>query len=102
PEQLVTTELSWVASAAKSMSRRNPVKYVSMKAAIPAEAVQQYGWVPGQMLEARVVLLQADEALTVANVAVRSEAGKHFVQVRKGGAFERHEVELGVRGTARS
>src|SRR5690606_8406193 len=102
PEQLVTTELSWVASAAKSLSRRNPVKYVSMKAPIPADAAGRFGWVPGQTLEARVILLQADEALTVPNVALRSEASKHYVQVRDGAGFERREVGLGARGVARS
>ena len=102
PEQKVVTELSWVASAAKTLSRRNPVKYVSMKAPIPADDVRRFGWVPGQTLEARVVLLRQEGALTVANVAVRAEAGKHFVQVRDGDGFERREVELGVRGGARS
>lgn len=102
PEQKVVTELAWVASAAKTLSRRNPVKYVSMKAPIPADDVRRFGWVPGQTLETRVVLLHQDDALTVANVAVRAEAGKHFVQVRDGDGFERREVELGVRGGARS
>lgn len=102
PEQKVVTELSWIASAAKALSRRSPVKHVSMKAPVPADAVARFGWVPGQTLEARVVLLRAEEALTVPNVAVRSEAGKHFVQVRGDDGFERREVALGVRGSARS
>ena len=102
PEQKVVTELSWVASAAKTLSRRNPVKYVSMKAPIPADDVRRFGWVPGQALEARIVLLDAGAVLTVPNVAVRAEAGKHFVQVRDGNGFERREVKLGVRGGARS
>jgi HlyD family secretion protein len=38
----------------------------------------------------------------VANVAVEQQDGKHWVQVRNGRGFERREVELGVRGTARS
>lgn len=102
PEQKVVTELAWVASAGKALDRGNPVKYVSMKAPIPADAAKTFGWVPGQTLEARVVLLRDDSALTVPNVAVRSEAGKHYVQVRDGDAFVRREVELGVRGSARS
>ena len=102
PEQLVVTELAWVASAAKALDRGNPVKYLSMKAPIPAEAAGRFGWVPGQTLEARVVLLRDASAITVPNVAVRSEAGKHYVQVREGDGFAQREVELGVRGTARS
>ena len=102
PEQQVVTELAWVASAAKALDRGNPVKYLSMKAPIPAEAAGRFGWVPGQTLEARVVLLRDASAITVPNVAVRSEAGKHYVQVREGDGFAQREVELGVRGTARS
>jgi len=73
-----------------------------MKAPIPAEAAARHGWVPGQTLAATVVLLEEDAALTVPNIALHSEAGKHYVQVRAGGGFERREVELGVRGSARS
>ena len=102
PEQLVVTELAWVASAAKALDRGNPVKYLSMKAPIPADAAGRFGWVPGQTLEARVVLLRDASAITVPNVAVRSEAGKHYVQVREGDGFAQREVELGVRGSARS
>ncbi len=102
PMQSITSELSWVASAAKVMSRDSPVKYLTMKASVPAGAAKEFGWVPGQKLRARVILLKDDNALSVANVAVRSEAGKHYVQVRDGGGFERREVELGVRGNARS
>lgn len=102
PEQAVTTQLGWVASAAKVTSRQSPVKYLSMKAPVPAEAVRAHGWVPGQMLEATVVLLDEDAAVTVPNVALHSEAGKHYVQVREGDGFERRPVELGVRGSARS
>jgi hypothetical protein len=102
PDQAITTELSFVASGAKALSRRNPVKYLSMKAPIPADDVRRFGWVPGQVLSARIVLLAADDALTVPNVAVRAEAGRHYVHVRDGAGFARREVELGVRGGARS
>lgn len=102
PAQSITSEISWVASAAKVMSRDSPVKYLTMKAKVPAAAAKEFGWVPGQKLRARVILIQQDKALSVANVAVRSEAGKHYVQVRDGDGFKRREVELGVRGTARS
>jgi hypothetical protein len=101
PEQKITSKLSWVASAAKVMSRESPVKYLSMKAAVPVEAIRRYGLVPGQQMQARIVLLQ-DEALSVANVALRGENGRTYVQVRDGSDFERREVALGVRGTARS
>ena len=98
PEQKITSTLSWVASGAKVRSRENPVKYLSMKAPIPVDAIRRYALVPGQRLQARIVLLRASHALSVANVAVRSDDGKTFVQVRDGDGFDRREVKLGVRG----
>lgn len=102
PDQRFTTELGWVASAATVLDRESPVKYLSMRAPVPAEVVARYGFVPGQRFAAKVVLLQDAEALSVANVAVEQQDGKHRVQVRKGREFVHRDIELGVRGTARS
>ncbi|MBA3487119.1 MAG: hypothetical protein H0T88_08030 [Lysobacter sp.] len=102
PDQAIATTLSWVASGAKVRSRQSPVKYLSMKAPIPGGDVQRFALVPGQRLQVRVVLLRDPAALSVPNVAIQSEDGKNFVQVRGVGGFERREIGLGVRGTARS
>jgi hypothetical protein len=101
-QPVVRSKLTWVASAAKVRSNDSPVKYLSMKAPIPAAAVRRFGLVPGQQMEARVVLLDAPNALSVANVALRGENGRNFVQVRDGDEFRQRQVTLGARGTARS
>lgn len=102
PDQAFATTLNWVASAATVIDRESPVKYLSMRATVPAEAIGKYRFVPGQRFAAKVILLRAPDALSVANVAVDQQDGKHWVQVRDGRGFERREVVLGVRGTARS
>ncbi|MEI2432260.1 hypothetical protein RDV84_07435 [Lysobacter yananisis] len=102
PEQKILSKLSWVASAAKVRNQQSPVKYLSMKAPIPAEAIARYKLVPGQQLEARVLLLDAPKAISVANVAIDSDEGRDYVRVSDGGQFRRREIELGVRGPARS
>jgi hypothetical protein len=101
PEQLIASELSWVASAATAKNRQNPVRYISMRAPVPAERIAGFGLVPGQKFAARVFLLR-EPALSVANVAVQQRDGRSLVQVRKGRGFKEREVELGMRGTARS
>lgn len=101
PEQTMTSKLSWVASAAKVRNQESPVKYLTMKATIPASDIARYRLVPGQRLQARVILFDA-AALSVANVAVDSEQGRDYVRVRSGGDFLRRPVLLGVRGPARS
>ncbi len=102
PDQAFATTLNWVASAATVLDRESPVKYLSMRATVPAEAIARHRFVPGQRFAARVILLREADALSVANVAVEQQDGKHWVQVRDGRGFERREVQLGVRGTARS
>lgn len=102
PAQKISCKLSWVASAAKPRSRQNPVKVLTAKAMIPADAIRTFGLVPGQGMQATIYLLRAKDALSVANVAIESDDGRSYVQVRNGGDFKRREVTLGVRGTARS
>jgi hypothetical protein len=102
PDQPIASTLSWVASAAKAGNRGNPVKTLSMRAPIPVAAARRYHLVPGQQMQARIVLLRTRAAISVANVAVRNDDGKATVQVRDGNGFASRVVKLGVRGTARS
>jgi HlyD family secretion protein len=102
PGQKIVSKLSWVASAAKVRNNESPVKYLSMKAPIPVAAIRGFALVPGQRMQVRVVLLRAEQVLSVANVAVQGEDSRSYVQVRNGSGFRRREVKLGVRGTARS
>lgn len=102
PEQAVTSTLSWVAGAAAVRNRQSPVKFLLMKTAVPAEAAQRHGWVPGQAFRARIFVQRKEQGISVPNVAVVSDAGKTFVQVREGAGSVRREVKLGARGPARS
>ena len=102
PDQTITSKLSWVASAAKVKSPESPAKYLSMRAQVPPADVARYQLVPGQRFAARVFLLRAPQAISVANVAIEQRDGAHFVKVRKGDDFISRAIELGVRGTARS
>lgn len=102
PEQRIRSTLSWVASGAKVRSRQSPVKYIAMKAAVPADAVRRFGLVPGQKMVAQVVLLEGKSVLSVPNVAIDTASGKPVVRVRESGRVVERSVELGVRGQARS
>lgn len=100
--QTATAKLSWVASTAKPRSRESPVKYIAMKAQIPAAAARRYGWTPGQRFTAQVILLDAKHALSVPNLAIVSNNGNPVVKLREGGRTVQRQVTLGVRGPARS
>jgi HlyD family secretion protein len=102
PDQEFASTVSWVAGAAQSRSRQNPVKYLLMKAVVPAEAVAKYRLVPGQGMAAEVYTGESGQGLSVPNVALIAEGGKTYVEVRAGGKVAKREVELGARGTARS
>lgn len=102
PEQTVTSKLSWVAESAQPRSRQSPVKYLLMKAPVPADAVARFGWVPGQRFGARVVLLDAKQALSVPNLALDSHGDSVTVTLREHGSDQQRAVKLGVRGPTRS
>jgi HlyD family secretion protein len=102
PELSVPSRLHWVASAPQQRGRGNPVRYLSMKAAVPVEAAREHGWVPGQAFQARIVLHRRDAGVSVPNVAIISEGGSHQVMVKNGSGWESRTVQLGARGPARS
>lgn len=102
PAQTVTSKLSWVADAAQPRSRQSPVKYLLMKAPVPADVVQRYAWVPGQLFAARVTLLDVPHALSVPNLAIDSSGDSATVKVREGGRTLSRAIKLGVRGATRS
>ena len=102
PDQRIDSRLSWVASAAKVRNRESPVKFLSMRAPIPADAIERYRLIPGQRFAASVVLLDAKNAMAVPNVAIEQRDDRHWVQVKQGNDYVSREVKLGARGTARS
>ncbi|MDE2257322.1 MAG: HlyD family efflux transporter periplasmic adaptor subunit [Xanthomonadaceae bacterium] len=102
PDQKMESSISWVAAAAAPRSRESPVKYLAFKATVPADAVTRFHWAPGQIFDARVILLHADNAITVPNIAVRSQGGSAQVSVMTGGHLSDRKVQLGVRGPSRS
>ena len=102
PDQRIDSKLSWVASAAKVRNRESPVKFLSLRAPIPADAIERYRLIPGQRFAASVVLLDAKDAMAVPNVAIEQRDDRHWVQVKQGNDYVAREVKLGVRGTARS
>jgi len=102
PDQKIRSTISWIAPAAATRSRETPVKYLAMKATVPADAMVRYHWVPGQSFRATIFLLQADKALTVPNIALTNSGDSASVTVRDGGRSELRTVRLGVRGPSRT
>lgn len=102
PGDTIASQLSWVASAPKSRSRTDPVKYLSMRAPVPPDAASRLRLVPGQQMRTRVIQLDARKAISVPNIALRSRKGALAVQVRDDDDFTWRTVKLGVRGVART
>ena len=102
PEQVVVGEVTWIASSPRPMSRQNPARFVSLKASVPAAHARTFGWVPRQAINARIVLLDAETAITVPNIALAGSGDQVQVSVVNGGTVSDREVRLGVRGPSRS
>lgn len=102
PAESTSSEISWVARAAQPRSRQSPVKYLAVKAPVAAAVVKQFAWLPGQRFQAEVVLFASDKAISVPNIAIESHGTTSSVRVLEDGMVVEREVELGVRGAARS
>jgi len=103
PEESVRSVLSWVASAPTQRGGRgNPIRYIAVKAPLPAELALARGWVPGQAFRGRILLREAEQALSVPNVALVANGDERFVDVLEGDRVERRAVRLGARGPGRS
>jgi HlyD family secretion protein len=102
PDLKFPSSVAWVAAAAQPTSRGNPIKYLRIKADIPADQVERLLLVPGQTLAAKIFAAQAEQALSVANVAVISEGAQTMVELWRDGSRQRVAVTLGERGLARS
>ncbi|GAA5007254.1 HlyD family efflux transporter periplasmic adaptor subunit [Pseudoluteimonas lycopersici] len=102
PLEKAASKITWIAAAAQTRSRESPVKYLMMKASVPAESVRRYGWIPGQRFDARIVLLHARNAFSVPNLAIDDSGDDTTVEVRSGNDSIVRKVRLGVRGATRS
>lgn len=102
PDQNFSTKVEWVAAAAQPISRQNPIKYVRMKAPVPANVAKSLKLVPGQTLAARVYAIRQDSGLSIPNVAVLSDGSTTVVELWRDGERVRVPVRLGERGLARS
>ncbi len=102
PQLAVRSQLHWVAGSAQQRSRQSPVKYLQMRAEVPAEMAAAQGWVPGMGFVVRLLLLESEAAITLPNVALQVEGAQATVQVAGPTGFELRAVELGQRGPVRS
>jgi HlyD family secretion protein len=102
PMQHVTSRISWLASAAQPLSTDNPVKYLAMNVTVPAASAKQYGWVPGQRLIGKIILLRTTKDFSVPNIALGDDNGQARVQIMDGDTPVVRKLRLGVRGVTRT
>lgn len=101
PAQRLDSTVSWVAAAAQPRDQASPVKYLEVKAKVPVDVARRYGWVPGQYLDADIVLLDA-RGYSVPNLALQQDGAQASVQVLAHGRRLVRQLKLGVRGPART
>ena len=102
PEQTATSKISWIAAAAQTRSRENPVKYVMMKARVPKDAIRRYHWMPEQRFAIEITVFHSDQAISVPNLAIDSAGSTPRVFVLEHGKLVARKVTLGARGVDRS
>ena len=102
PEQATQGTLTWLASGAKAMQRRNPIKFLQMRVSVPQEAAVAHAWVPGQSFDARISVADKPTALSLPNSALRLSESAAEVQLWEDGEVHTRRVELGARSATRS
>lgn len=102
PAQGIRTRISWIASAAQPRSRDNPVKYLAVKARVPAALAHEKGWLPGQRVVGSIILLQVKNGFSVPNVALAHAGDQATVQVLADGKTRTRRLTLGVQGATRT
>ncbi|OOG57025.1 hypothetical protein B0E47_06750 [Rhodanobacter sp. B05] len=102
PAQVADSKISWVASAAQPRSDDNPVKYLALKATVPAALARGYGWIPGQRFVGRIILLKVERGFSVPNMALAHHGDQASVQVLEGGQVVTRVLRLGVHGATRT
>ncbi|HET6806127.1 MAG TPA: hypothetical protein VFH59_11865 [Frateuria sp.] len=104
PEQRVTASLGWIAAAAQPRDRESPVKYLLMKARVPAEAARRYGWTPGQRFVGGIQLLKTAHGMSVPNLALDGDGDGDTATVRvlSAGREVVRRLRLGARGATRT
>jgi hypothetical protein len=102
PDERVTARLDWIAAAAQPRDRESPVKYLLMKARVPADAVRRYGWTPGQRFAGTILLLKTAQGMSVPNLALGGDGDAATVRVLSGGSEVVRKLKLGARGATRT
>ena len=102
PDQAVTARLDWIAAAAQPRDRESPVKYLLMKARVPADAVRRYGWTPGQRFAGTILLLKTEQGMSVPNLALGGDGDAATLRVLSGGNEVVRKLKLGARGATRT
>lgn len=102
PDEQVSAKLDWLAAAAQPRDRESPVKYLLMKARVPAEAVRHYGWTPGQRFVGNILLLKTSHGMSVPNLALGGDGDAATVRVLSGGDEVVRKLKLGARGATRT
>jgi HlyD family secretion protein len=104
PDQRIYSKISQVDGGAQAKDRRNPVKFINMKADIPSDMIVKHRFVSGQRFRANIYTTWPKDAVSIANIAIISESGKNYVDVREGdtNVFKRREINLSEQGVART
>lgn len=102
PDQTAVSKISWIAAAAQTRSRENPVKYVMMKARVPKDAISRFHWMPEQRFAIEITVFRDDRAISVPNLAIDSAGDSPRVYVLEHGKPVARKVSLGARGADRT
>ena len=100
PDRTIHGTVKSISRTAQPRERGNPVKYFTVIVAL--KKTEPEWMIPGRRLGVEIVVADLEDAVSVPNQALFTDADAAYVYVRSGDEFERTPVQIGIRGTART
>ena len=87
-------------SIAKPIDNGSPVKYFEVIVSINGGTLGY--WRPDSQLPATIYVAELEGVISIPTQSIISESGKYFVMVENGNDWEKREVEIGRRSSAKT
>ncbi len=94
PRMDFTAKITNISKTAQPKQRDNPIKYFTLNAVL--EQKDQQHLLPGQRLDATIILLHEEQAISVPIQAIFRENNHSWVFQKNGATFSKKTVTLGV------
>jgi len=100
PDQIIEGKVKQLDTIAKPIDNGSPVKYFEVIVSINEDKLDY--WRPGSQLQATIFVAELEGVISIPTQSIISESGKYFVMVEDGSDWEKREIKIGKRSSAKT